>query len=93
METEAKDMMGSYVMSVLTGTLAGRLMSVDEIAAGIIRNGWAEFGNDIRPAVIAKLHELRDEGLVLDLGHDRYDLSASAIASLFGDDDDDEGDE
>ena len=84
-EPAAHEQLGSYVMSVLTGTMMGQLMSVEEVCAGIVRNGWATPGNGLRSAVEGELSRLRNQGMVLQVG-DRYDLSAAAIALIVGDD-------
>jgi hypothetical protein len=78
---DQKDL-GSFVMSALTGTMMGRLMSADEVCCLIVENGWAA-PDGLRDAVVAELGRLGEAGLVVESGP-RYGLSTAAIASILG---------
>lgn len=89
MNSQISEELGSYVMSVLTGTITGHTMDVDEVCVGIVRNGWAE-PEGLPASVVAELERLREQGSVQQSG-DGYRRSDSVVASILGQLDDAEG--
>jgi hypothetical protein len=89
MNNQINEELGSYVMSVLTGTMTGWLMSADEVCAAIVGNGWAG-PEGLRPIVVAELKSLCAQGSVQQVGH-RYRMADSVVASIL-DQLDDSGD-
>lgn len=80
MNDQINEELGTYVMSVLTGTMTGRLMSADEVCAGIVGNGWAR-PEGLRRIVVAELKRLCAQGSVQQVGH-RYRMSTSVVSSI-----------
>lgn len=88
METKTEDMLSSYVMSVLTGTLTGRRMSADDVTDQIVDNGWADPTDEVRAQVEAKLQELLGQGWV-DQAGDMFAFSQKTVSQMmFGADED-----